>query len=75
MISTIQKQSNKHLSKKLKFLSWNKFLPKSLKFSKNSNAGVVLDQKKIPKLFIFDAPAFLDILSEIKIYIFKVEIR
>ena len=65
MINVIQKQSNKLLSKKLKFLSWEKFLPKSLKFSPESNAGVVLDEKKVPKLFVFDTPAFLDVLSDI----------
>lgn len=65
MSKIIKKQSNQSLVKKLKFVEWDKFLPKSLNFSKESNAGVILDKKKNPQFFIFNTPAFLDILSEI----------
>lgn len=38
---------------------------KSIKLGKNSKAAVVMDDKGAPRLFVFDTPAFLDVLSEI----------
>jgi 6-pyruvoyl-tetrahydropterin synthase len=49
-----------------KLVSWKRIVPKSVfKLEKDSRAGIVLDKKGIPKLFIFDANGLLDILSEI----------
>lgn len=47
-------------------ISWEKELPKAIfPLEKGSKAGVVVNRQRIPKLFIFDTFAFLDILSKI----------
>lgn len=52
--------------KKAKLVSWSKVIPLSvLKLSDRSRAGVVLDRKGVPQLFLFDTYAFLDVLSAI----------
>ncbi len=38
---------------------------KGLKLGKGSKAAVVMDDRGAPQLFVFDTPAFLDVLSEI----------
>lgn len=50
----------------LKLVPWQKVVPQStFKLEKDSRAGVIVDQKGAPKLFIFDTFALLDILSAI----------
>lgn len=50
--------------KDAKLVPWNKVKPLSVfKLSRGSRAGVVLDKKGIPQLFIFDTCGLLDILS------------
>ena len=45
---------------------WKKVVPLDVfKIKKGSRAGVVLDAKGTPQLFVFDTFALLDILSEI----------
>lgn len=47
-------------------VSWDKALPKTVfPIEKGSKAGVVVDRQGIPKLFVFDTFALLDILSKI----------
>ena len=49
-----------------KLVSWEKVSPKSVfPLEKGSRAGVVLDRKSAPQLFIFDTFALLDVLSRI----------
>ena len=46
--------------------AWAKFAPKSVfPLEKSSRAGVVVDSKGKPQLFVFDTFALLDVLSEI----------
>ena len=50
----------------VKLVSWEKVSPKSVfPLEKGSHAGVVLDRKGAPQLFIFDTFALLDVLSRI----------
>lgn len=60
---------SKTLSTKLtgaKLVPWKKMAPLSvLKLEKGSKAGVILDKDGIPRLFIFDTFALLDVLSAI----------
>ena len=50
----------------VKLVSWEKVSPKSVfPLEKGSRAGVVLDRKGAPQLFIFDTFALLDVLSRI----------
>ena len=52
--------------KDAKLVPWQKVVPFSVfKLKKGSRAGVVLDTKGTPHLFIFDTFALLDILSEV----------
>lgn len=47
-------------------ISWEKELPKAVfPLEKGSKAGVVVNRQGVPKLFIFDTFAFLDVLSKI----------
>ena len=48
-----------------KLVTWGKSLLSSLKLHKSSRAGIIVDKKGAPQLFVFDTPAFLDILSTI----------
>jgi len=49
-----------------KLVPWKKVVPLSVfKLEKGSKAGVVLDKDGIPRLFIFDTFALLDVLSAI----------
>jgi len=65
-VLTKYKTNSKSLTSKSKFLSWDKFIKKSsIKLDKNSQAGVISDEKGAPQLFLFDTFALLDILSEI----------
>ncbi len=49
-----------------RLVSWKKIVPPSaFPLEKGSRAGVVVDRKGIPCLFIFDTFALLDVLSEI----------
>lgn len=49
-----------------KLVPWKKVAPLSVfKLEKGSKAGVVLDRDGIPRLFIFDTFALLDVLSAI----------
>jgi len=51
---------------KAKLISWAKVAPKKIfPLSKGSQAGVVIDSKGAPQLFIFNTFALLDMLSEI----------
>ena len=60
---------NKLLPVKLsdaKLIPWGQIAPKTVfPLKKGSRAGVVLDRQGAPRLFIFDTPALLDVLSEI----------
>lgn len=60
---------NKLLPAKLsdaKLIPWGRITPKTVfPLEKGSRAGVVLDRQGAPRLFIFDTPALLDVLSEI----------
>ena len=54
------------------FISWEKELPKTVfPLEKGSKAGMVVDRQGIPKLFIFDTFAFLDVLSKIDGVLFE----
>ena len=46
-----------------KLVLWSKSILAKLKLSKGSRAGIVVDQRGVPQLFVFDTPAFLDTLS------------
>jgi hypothetical protein len=49
-----------------KLVQWNTFIPRSvLPIEKESKAGLVIDKKGAPQLFVFDTFALLDLLSEI----------
>ena len=49
-----------------KLVSWNKIAPKSVfPLEKGSKAGVIVDRKGTPRLFVFDTFALLDVLSAI----------
>ncbi len=49
-----------------KLASWDKIVPRSvLSLEKDSKAGIILDRKGRPYLFVFDTFAFLDVLSAI----------
>ena len=49
-----------------KFFTWSKIVPKSVfPLEKGSRAGVLVDNKGAPKLFVFDTNALLDVLSEV----------
>jgi len=49
-----------------KLIPWEKLAPKSiLPLGRGSRAGVVVDQKGVPQLFVFDTAALLDVLSAI----------
>lgn len=48
-----------------KLVSWKSIMSRGVPFSKKSRAGIVVDRKGAPLLFIFDTLAFLDVLSEI----------
>ncbi|MFH1392233.1 MAG: hypothetical protein ABIG90_00930 [bacterium] len=52
-------------SQKVKFVSWQKAMPRIFNFNKNSNVGVFVDSEGAPKAMIFDVNSFLDMLSEI----------
>lgn len=46
--------------------AWARFVPKSVfPLERGSRAGVVVDSKGAPQLFVFDTFAFLDVLSQI----------
>ena len=56
----------KRVSSPVKFLPWSKVIPKdAFPLEHGSRAGVIVDQKGSPQLFVFDTFALLDILSEI----------
>jgi len=49
-----------------KLVSWERVSPKSVfPLERGSRAGVVVDRKGKPQLFIFDTSALLDVLSRI----------
>ena len=48
-----------------KLVGWTKSVLSKLKLEKGSKAGVILDKNSVPQLFVFDTPAFLDMLSTI----------
>lgn len=48
-----------------KLVAWTKSVLSRFKLSRDSRAGLVLDEDGTPQLFVFDTPAFLDILSTI----------
>lgn len=51
---------------RVKLVPWNRIAPKRVfPVKKGSRAGVIVDNKGVPLLFLFDTAAFLDILSEI----------
>ena len=53
-------------------VSWGKELPKAVfPLEKGSKAAVVVGRQGIPKLFIFDTFAFLDVLSKIDEVLFE----
>ena len=46
-----------------KLVSWTKSILSKFKLHKDSRAGIIVDKNGIPQLFIFDTPAFLDVLG------------
>lgn len=48
-----------------KLVSWTKSILSKFKLHKDSRAGIIMDKSRVPQLFIFDTPAFLDVLSTI----------
>ena len=47
-------------------VSWQSIIPKSVfPLEKGSHAGVVLDRAGVPRYFVFNTHALLDVLSEI----------
>ena len=49
-----------------KAVPWTRVAPKSVfPLERGSRAGVVVDRAGAPRLFVFDTPAFLDVLSAI----------
>ena len=48
-----------------KLVSWAKSALAKFKLSKGSRAGIITDKDGVPQLFVFDTPAFLDVLSTI----------
>ncbi|MCK5320334.1 hypothetical protein KAJ61_03020 [Candidatus Parcubacteria bacterium] len=65
MSKELSKISSAKLAK-VKLIPWSKAISgSSIKLSKNSQAGVIVDQQGAPQMFVFDTFAFLDILSEI----------
>ena len=48
-----------------KLVSWTKSLLSKFKLHRDSRAGIIIDKRGIPQLFLFDTPAFLDVLSTI----------
>lgn len=48
-----------------KLVSWTKSLLSKFKLHKDSRAGIIMDKSGVPQLFVFDTPAFLDVLSNI----------
>ena len=51
---------------KAKAVPWKRVAPKSMfPLERGSRAGVVLDQAGVPKVFVFDTFALLDVLSTI----------
>lgn len=48
-----------------KLVSWTRFVLSKFKLHKDSRAGIIVDKNGVPQLFIFDTPAFLDVLSTI----------
>ena len=51
--------------KGVKLITWTKSVLSKFKLHKSSRAGIITDKNGVPQLFIFDTPAFLDILSTI----------
>ena len=48
-----------------KLVAWTKSILSKFKLHKTSRAGIITDKNGVPQLFIFDTPAFLDVLSTI----------
>mgnify|MGYP001589028884 CR=1 FL=1 len=48
-----------------KLVAWTKSILSKFKLHKSSHAAIIMDKNSIPQLFIFDTPAFLDVLSTI----------
>ena len=48
-----------------KLVAWTKSILSKFRLHKDSRAGIILDKNGVPQLFLFDTPAFLDILSTI----------
>ncbi len=48
-----------------KLVSWSKSMLSKSKLNKDSRAGIIVDKNGTPQLFVFDTPAFLDVLSTI----------
>jgi len=48
-----------------KLVSWTKFVLSKFKLHKDSRAGIIVDKNGVPQLFVFDTPAFLDVLSTV----------
>ena len=46
-----------------RLVAWTKSILAKLKLHRASRAGIIVDKNGVPQLFIFDTPAFLDILS------------
>jgi hypothetical protein len=51
--------------KDTKLVSWAKSILAKFKLHKDSRAGIIVDKNGIPQLFIFDTPAFLDVLGTV----------
>ncbi len=51
--------------KTAKLVSWTKSIVAKFKLHKDSRAGIIVDKNGVPQLFIFDTPAFLDVLSSV----------
>lgn len=48
-----------------KLVTWAKSVLSKIKLQKGSRAGVIVNRNGVPQLFVFDTPAFLDVLSAI----------
>ena len=48
-----------------KLISWPNSILSKMKIKNDSRAGIIVDKNGTPQLFIFDTPAFLDVLSTI----------
>jgi len=48
-----------------KLVAWTKSILSKFKLHQTSRAGIIVDKNGVPQLFIFDTPAFVDMLSTI----------